>query len=127
MLVKGVKEAIVDGSYDLERRWLEPVLIKDLGHDEESVGIVGRIRENDLLGETLRHGVLPDHVEDGDGMGRGFDPRNVEAIHLLHMVQDPSELTSEKFRFLGCDFEARKSGQVRDINCVMGGLRGIVL
>ncbi len=100
-----------------------PGLIQNLGDDKETIGIVRGIGKLCRLGQTFLHHILPDHIKDGDGVGRRLDTRDVEFVHLLDMVENASELPTEKLDLLRGDLESCQTGEIRDINCVMGDTR----
>ena len=95
-------------------------LVEDLGDDEEAVGAPGSVLQDSCLGEALRDSILPDHVEHGDRVRRRLDAGDVEFVHLLHMIKDAPQLSSEDFHFLGRDLKPCKTREVGDINRVVG-------
>ena len=95
-----------------------PGSIQNLGDDKESVGIVRGILQNDRLGKTVSNDILTDHIKDGNGMGCRLDTGNVEFIHLLDMIENPSELPSEELNLLRSDFKSRQTGEIWNINRV---------
>ena len=97
-----------------------PGLIQNLGDDKETVGIVRGIGQLGCLGQTFLHHILPDHIKDGNGVRCRLDARDIEFVHLLDMVENASELPTEKLDLLRCDLESRQTGEIRDINRVMG-------
>jgi hypothetical protein len=99
-------------------------LIKNLGNNEETVGIVRGIPEHGGLGQALDDDIFPDHIKDGNGMGCRLDAGDVEFVHLLNMIEDAIELAPENICLFWRDFKAGKTGQIRDINGVIGRLSG---
>jgi len=80
------------------------------------------IAEHGGLGQAFDNDILADHIKDGNGMGCRLDSCNIEFVHLLDMIKDAIKLAAENFRLFRRDFKSGKTGQIRDINGVMGSL-----
>jgi len=94
--------------------------VEDFGDDEEPVSVVRGIFQDGLLGETLRDRILADHVKDRDCMSRRFDACDIEFVHLLNVIENPSDLWAEDLDLFGSNFQPCKAGQVGNVDGVMG-------
>ena len=96
-------------------------LLDDFRDGDHVVALGRSVAEGVGDGEAgLRDVGLPD-VEDGRGVGGGFDAGDVDFRQLLDVVQDVAELL-RKFRFLfGREREAGELGDVVDVELGRGG------
>ena len=76
------------------------MLFNNFRHEEKAVGLGGRIAHGFGMRQRRFDHVRPGDVDEGDGVGGGFDGGDVEFLELGDIVEDAAELGAEGF-FLG--------------------------
>lgn len=92
----------------------------DLRHADLVLGLVGGVGEDGFAREAVAGSVLAHHVVDRGGVGSGLDAADIERGERFDMAEDGFELLLENGALLLAEFESCESGDVADVDGVMG-------
>ena len=74
-------------------------LFDDLRHEEQAVGLGGRVAQGFLVGQGRAHFIRTGDVDERHGMGGRFDLADVQFLQLLDVAENVAELRAEFGRF----------------------------